>query len=88
MVRTTDGFEIANEDLKLRGPGNFFGAAQHGLPELKIADLTADTALLHETEVLAEEILTADPKLNAPENAGIRTLVGRLFSEREIFGVN
>ncbi len=88
MVRTTDGFEIANEDLKLRGPGNFFGAAQHGLPELRIADLSADTQLLHETEVLAEEILAADPKLNTPENAGIRTLVGRLFSEREIFGVN
>ena len=88
MVRTSDGFEIANEDLKLRGPGNFFGAQQHGLPELKIADITADTMLLHDTSELAEEILDSDPELEAPENAGLRRLVGELFAGREIFGVN
>lgn len=88
MVRTSDGFEIANEDLRLRGPGNFFGAAQHGLPTLKIADLTADTVLLHDTSALAEELLAGDPKLTAPENAGIRRLVRSLFAEREVFGVN
>ena len=88
MVRTSDGFEIANEDLKLRGPGNFFGAAQHGLPELKIADITADTMLLHETERVAGALLSADPKLSSPENAGIRRLVQNLFRERETFGVN
>lgn len=88
MVRTTDGFEIANEDLKLRGPGNFFGAAQHGLPALKIADITADVMLLHETEQLAERILTNDPKLTEEENEGLRRLVKALFSEQEVFGVN
>ncbi len=88
MVRTTDGFEIANEDLKLRGPGNFFGAQQHGLPELKIADMTADTMLLHDTSELAEQILASDPRLTSPENAGLRRLVGELFAGREIFGVN
>ncbi len=88
MVRTSDGFEIANEDLKLRGPGNFFGAAQHGLPELKIADITADAVLLHETEQLAGKLLAEDPKLTAPVNAGIRRLVQGLFRERETFGVN
>ena len=88
MVRTSDGFEIANEDLKLRGPGNFFGAAQHGLPELKIADITADTMLLHESEQAAGALLSEDPKLSSPENAGIRRLVQNLFRERETFGVN
>ena len=88
MVKTTDGFEIANEDLKLRGPGSFFGAAQHGLPELKVADVSSDVLLLHETGQLAENLLAADPKLTAPENAGIRRLVQDLFREREIFGIN
>ena len=88
MVRTSDGFEIANEDLKLRGPGNFFGAAQHGLPTLKIADLNADVMLLHETERLAEDILAGDPKLSSAENSGLRRLVEGLFRERETFGVN
>ena len=88
MVKTTDGFEIANEDLKLRGPGSFFGAAQHGLPELKVADVSSDVMLLHETGQLAEELLAADPKLTSPENSGIRRLVRDLFREREIFGIN
>ena len=88
MVRTSDGFEIANEDLKLRGPGNFFGAQQHGLPTLRIADMAADTMLVHETSVLAEDILSADPKLTSQENAGLRRLVQGLFRERETFGIN
>ena len=88
MVRTSDGFEIANEDLKLRGPGNFFGAAQHGLPTMKIADISADVKLLHETGQLAEELLSADPKLTAPENSGLRRLVKTLFAGQETFGVN
>jgi ATP-dependent DNA helicase RecG len=88
MVRTSDGFEIANEDLKLRGPGNFFGAQQHGLPTLRIADMAADTVLVHETSTLAEEILSADPKLTAQDNAGLRRLVQGLFRDRETFGIN
>jgi len=88
MVKTADGFEIANEDLKLRGPGSFFGAAQHGLPELKVADVSSDVMLLHETGQLAEELLAADPKLTKPENRGLRSLVQALFREREIFGIN
>lgn len=80
MVRTTDGFEIANEDLKLRGPGDFFGSKQHGLPQLKIADIYADTELLSITGKAAEDILESDRRLEQPQNAGIKKMVDELFS--------
>lgn len=80
MVRTTDGFEIANEDLRLRGPGDFFGSKQHGLPNLKIADIGSDIDILQETRDLAEKLLEKDQSLSLPENRGLRTLVTRLFS--------
>lgn len=83
MVRTSDGFEIANEDLRLRGPGDFFGSKQHGLPELKIADMSSDVEILQETKILSEEILEADPKLTKTENLGLRKLVTRLFERNK-----
>ncbi len=79
MVKTTDGFEIANEDLKLRGPGDFFGNKQHGLPQLKIADLYADFDLLTLTGEAADQILTNDPDLQLPQNIGIRNMITNLF---------
>ncbi len=79
MVRTSDGFEIANEDLKLRGPGDFFGSRQHGLPPLRIADLYADLDILKVTEKAADKILKGDPQLEKPENKSIKLLVQRLF---------
>ncbi len=79
MVKTTDGFEIANEDLKLRGPGDFFGNKQHGLPALKIADLYADFDILTLTGEAADEILKSDPELVLPENAKIKALIKALF---------
>lgn len=63
MTRTGDGFQIAEEDLRLRGPGDFFGQRQHGLPGLKVADLGCDTLLLRETRSAAEELLADDPEL-------------------------
>lgn len=83
MVRTSDGFEIANEDLRLRGPGDFFGSKQHGLPELKIADMSSDIEILQETKILSEEILENDPKLRKNENMGLRKLVTRLFERNK-----
>ena len=63
MTKTTDGFKIAEEDLRLRGPGDFFGERQHGLPSLKVADLSCDMALLKEAQSAAEELLRRDPSL-------------------------
>jgi len=70
MTKTTDGFKIAEEDLRLRGPGDFFGVRQHGLPGLRIADIGCDTKLLREAQEAAEELLAADPELkNHPATA-------------------
>lgn len=60
MCETTDGFKIADEDLRLRGPGDFFGTRQHGLPKLKIADILTDTKILTQTQRLAVEIMEDD----------------------------
>jgi ATP-dependent DNA helicase RecG len=72
MVRTTDGFEIADVDLKLRGPGDLMGTQQSGTLDLRIADLAKDGALMTEARATAQEILDADPELAAPENEPIR----------------
>ncbi len=85
MVRTTDGFEISSEDLRLRGPGDFFGSRQHGLPSLSIADLAADTRALNVAQQEAKSILDTDPELSAEENAGLAQQVRRLFASSDIF---
>ena len=83
MVRTTDGFELAREDLQLRGPGNFFGREQHGLPPLKVADIADDAEVLGQVEKLAEELLRVDPGLESPKSALLRQGVEKLFSGTE-----
>ena len=65
MTQTNNGFTIAEEDLKLRGPGDFFGSRQHGLPALRVADLTCDMELMHEAQSEAQQLLAADPTLAA-----------------------
>lgn len=77
FAKTTDGFEIAKKDLSLRGPGNFFGAQQHGLPRMRIADLAEDTETVRHASECAKKILTEDPGLkNHPE---ILSNVTKLF---------
>lgn len=88
MVRTTDGFEIAREDLRLRGPGNFFGREQHGLPPLKVADIADDSAVLEEVDKLAGEILRADPTLSDEKSRMLRSGVERLFGTNGDYGWN
>lgn len=79
LCKTTDGFEIAKFDLETRGPGDFFGNRQHGLPTLRIADLMADSRALYAAQQEAIALHMADPGLRTPENALLRTLVGSLF---------
>lgn len=75
MVRTNNGFEIAETDLKLRGPGDLTGTQQSGVLDLLIADLSKDGQLLHRAREKAIEILDADPELKKPENAVIRNQI-------------
>ena len=72
MTETGDGFQIAEEDLELRGPGEFFGTRQHGMPELKIAHLLKDQRLLGTARQEAFEFVKRDPRLEKPEHRQIR----------------
>ncbi|WP_286734379.1 ATP-dependent DNA helicase RecG [Intestinimonas sp. UBA1698] len=81
LVDTADGFRIAEEDLKLRGPGDFFGRRQHGLPALRMADLNTDTRVLKEARDAAVALLSADPDLSRPEHRPLQEKVRRLFEE-------
>lgn len=86
LAGTTDGFKIAEEDLRLRGPGDFFGSRQHGLPQLKLADLAGDMRLLSQAQEAAKQLLAQDPRLEELGHAALRRRVARLFSEnRDIF---
>jgi ATP-dependent DNA helicase RecG len=72
MVETGDGFKLAEVDLELRGPGEFFGTRQSGLPEFRVADLLRDAALLEDARREAQTIVASDPELRAPEHRGLR----------------
>ena len=83
LTETNDGFRISEEDLKLRGPGDFFGQRQHGLPTLKAADLSCDVQLLDEAQSAARALLTQDPQLAAPAHAPLLRRIRRLFAASE-----
>lgn len=86
LCATTDGFVIAEEDLKQRGPGDFFGSRQHGLPQLKLASLEGDMRLLHQAQAAARVVLQEDPDLRREDHAPLRQRVEDLFREnRDIF---
>ena len=80
LTHIHDGFKIAEEDLRLRGPGDFFGARQHGLPELHIADLGADMDVLKTAQAAAQALLAEDPALVREENRPVRQAAERLLS--------
>lgn len=85
LCKTNDGFQISEEDLRLRGPGDFFGTKQHGVPDLKIADLARDLPILKDTQAAAGEILKQDPALKLPEHAELAERTALLF-RRDIYG--
>ena len=81
LCKTNDGFEVARADLAQRGPGDFFGRRQHGLPALHVADLASDLALMQQAREEAEQILASDPRLESyPE---LRARVRRMFEARD-----
>ena len=77
MTRTMDGFVLAEEDLRLRGPGEFFGTRQSGLPDLRMARLS-DTALLEMARLEAEQAMGRDPYLELPEHKTLTAELERL----------
>ena len=81
LCSTTDGFAVAQYDLETRGPGDFFGSRQHGLPTLQIADLMNDTRTLHAAQSEALAMLAEDPLLQAPEHALLAAQVQQMFDK-------
>lgn len=84
MCKTNDGFEIAKRDLELRGPGDFFGERQHGLPELKIADMLDNMDVLTLASDAAKELEKSDPKLEKSENTLLRKRVEDMFERASL----
>ena len=81
MTETTNGFKIAEMDLQLRGPGEFFGTRQHGLPEFKMADITREIEMLHQAREDAMALLTDDPRLAKPEHRALRDALIAQFGD-------
>ena len=79
LCKTNDGFKVAEEDLRLRGPGDFFGSRQSGLPEMHVADLGGDAQVLQRAQQAALRLLAADPALQ--EHPALRERVNRLFHD-------
>lgn len=88
MVATRDGFRIAEEDLRLRGPGEFYGTRQSGMPELYIADIVRDLDILAETRETAFQLVETDPNLTRPEHQPLRRSLERHKSVFELVNVS
>lgn len=83
MKKYSDGFKIADEDLKARGPGDFFGERQHGLPKLKIADMLEDIEILRLAQDCAKDILKEDFNLDLPKNEQLCQSITKMFRDME-----
>jgi ATP-dependent DNA helicase RecG len=86
MVRTNDGFEIAEVDLKLRGPGDLMGTQQSGLLNLKIADIVKDNQILKTARHHALRLLKEDPKMEKPEHLPVRKHYAKMVRDKAIWG--
>jgi len=85
MCRTNDGFEIAEVDLELRGPGDLMGTQQSGVLDLQVADLLTDRAILEDARAFARDILTGDPQLDSTGNALLHDGLERIRKARADF---
>lgn len=88
MEETTDGFKISQKDLEIRGPGEFFGTRQHGLPELKVANIFKHIKILKQSQLEARYIIGQDRRLQLKENQKIKEEILYKFSEREEISLN
>ncbi len=86
LVRSGDGFVIAEEDLRLRGPGEFFGSRQWGVPEFRVANLIRDHALLEQARHEAQSLVRADPRLSAPGHQAAREAMLRRWKTKLVLG--
>ncbi len=84
MLATSDGFRLAEQDLDIRGPGQFFGPAQHGLPELKIGNIVRDMELMELARKEAFSLVKSDPHLRAKQDLLIRQRLKQRFSSANI----
>jgi ATP-dependent DNA helicase RecG len=82
MESTTDGFRIAEADLEIRGPGDFLGTRQSGLPDFRVANILRDGTILEQARQAAFELLEKDPGLIAAENTGLRSELLRRWGQR------
>lgn len=85
LTKSSDGFFIAEEDLRIRGPGEFAGTAQSGAAELRLGDLVRDFELYREAKADAERTIAVDPHLSGPEHSGLRAILSRQPSTRALF---
>lgn len=84
MSKSCDGFIISEMDLKLRGPGEFFGTKQHGLPELKIGNLYKDMSILKEAQKAAETLLQKDKQLQLAVHQQLKQQVTALWKDAQL----
>jgi ATP-dependent DNA helicase RecG len=82
FCRTSDGFQLAEEDLRRRGPGEFLGSAQHGLPEFRVGNLATDGELISEARSAAFRLIQEDPNLTQPEHRALAADVARRYAHR------
>ena len=87
MVSTNDGFVVSQKDLELRGCGEFFGTRQHGLPELKVANLFTDMEILKIAQSDCMKILEIDPLLESEDIRFIRNRIQKLFEKFDNFNI-
>ena len=83
LCKTNDGFKIADYDLQMRGPGDFFGKRQHGLPEMRVANFSTDYSVLKQAQTDAAELIRNDPELHNPENQKLKQRIAQLWAENQ-----